>query len=52
MMPVGVLKISRGTLYKVYDCLTTKLYTRNQYKIIFKKTLRDGISLSCLLYTL
>ena len=27
-----VLEISLGTLWKVYDCLTTMLYTRNQYK--------------------
>ena len=26
----------RGTLCKVYHCLTTTLYTWNQYKIILK----------------
>ena len=29
-----VLGISGGTLCKVYDSLTTMLYTWNQYKII------------------
>lgn len=33
MASAGVLKILSGTLYKVYDCLTTKFYTQNQYKI-------------------
>ena len=27
MVPVGVLEVSRGTLCKVYDFLTPKLYT-------------------------
>ena len=30
---IGVLEILRGTLCKVYDCLTTQLYTLNQYII-------------------
>ena len=37
MVPAGVLEILRGTLCKVCDCLATKLYTRNQYKIKWKK---------------
>lgn len=31
-----VLGISGGTPDKVYECLTTLLYTQNKYKIILK----------------
>lgn len=36
MMPDGVLEILRRILCKVDNCLTTKLYTWNQYKIKLK----------------
>lgn len=42
MVPVGVLEILRGTLCKVYDCLTTQLYTPNQYKIKLEKKANTG----------
>ena len=42
IVPVAVLEIWRGTLWKVYDCISTKLYTWNQYKIKSNKKRGGG----------
>ena len=47
MVLFGVLEISRGTLCKLYDCLTTKLCPQNQYIIKNSITVLDTLDLLC-----